>query len=71
MAPVAEVAQQPWQHGNAVEIRLKNGHSVSASKLAIILDGIDMTKLERVLRYERTGGRRRRELVVGYLLGKS
>jgi hypothetical protein len=35
-----------------------------ASELAMILDGIDMTKLKRVPRYERTSGGNREKVAV-------
>ena len=35
-----------------------------ASELAMILDGIDMTKLKRVPRYERTSGSNRERVAV-------
>jgi hypothetical protein len=35
-----------------------------ASELAMILDGIDMTKLKRVRRYERTPGSNREKVAI-------
>lgn len=47
--------------------RLKEGArsvELRASELAMILDGIDMTKLKRVPRYERTSGSNREKVAV-------
>ena len=47
--------------------RLKEGArsvELRASELAMILDGIDMTKLKRVPRYERTSGGNREKVAV-------
>jgi transposase len=47
--------------------RLKEGArsvELRASELAMILDGIDMTKLKRVPRYERTSGGNRERVAV-------
>ena len=47
--------------------RLKEGTrsvELRASELAMILDGIDMTKLKRVPRYERTSGGNRERVAV-------
>jgi transposase len=47
---------RPEAGKRAVELR--------ASELAMILDGIDMTKLKRVVRYERTSGSNREKVAI-------